>query len=83
MAARCSGPAAGRVKPAGAFRGETTVHKVQALHPAALPDSIRSEVVLHMARLTIMGPEGRAEADQLPHNTLGRYPNNNAKLVAK
>ena len=34
-----------------------------------------------MPRLTIISPEGRQEADLLPHNTLGRHPNNTVQVL--
>jgi hypothetical protein len=34
-----------------------------------------------MPRLTIIGPEGRQEFDLLPHNTLGRHPNNTMQVL--
>jgi len=34
-----------------------------------------------MPRLTIISPEGRLEADLLPHNTLGRHPNNTVQVL--
>lgn len=34
-----------------------------------------------MARITIIGPEGRQERDLLPHNTLGRHPNNTHQVL--
>lgn len=34
-----------------------------------------------MARLIIIGPEGRTERDLLPHNTLGRHPNNTHQVL--
>ena len=34
-----------------------------------------------MPRLTIIGPEGRQEVDLLPHNTLGRHPNNTVQVL--
>ncbi|MBK8169392.1 MAG: FHA domain-containing protein [Sandaracinaceae bacterium] len=34
-----------------------------------------------MARITIIGPEGRQEADLQAHNTLGRHPNNTIQLL--
>ena len=34
-----------------------------------------------MARLTIIGPEGRQDADLLAHNTLGRHPNNTVQVL--
>ena len=34
-----------------------------------------------MARITIIGPEGRQERDLLPHNTLGRHPNNTHQIL--
>ena len=33
------------------------------------------------ARITIIGPEGRHEAELKPHNTLGRHPNNTIQLL--
>lgn len=35
----------------------------------------------NMARITIIGPEGRQERDLLPHNTLGRHPNNTHQVL--
>lgn len=34
-----------------------------------------------MARLTIIGPDGQQERDLLPHNTLGRHPNNTVQIL--
>jgi len=34
-----------------------------------------------MPRISIIAPEGRAEADLLPHNTLGRHPNNTVQIL--
>ena len=34
-----------------------------------------------MARITIIGPEGRTEAELQAHNTLGRHPNNTIQLL--
>jgi adenylate cyclase len=34
-----------------------------------------------MARLIIIGPEGRTERDLLAHNTLGRHPNNTHQVL--
>ena len=34
-----------------------------------------------MPRISIIAPEGRAEADLLPHNTLGRHPNNTVQVL--
>ena len=34
-----------------------------------------------MPRIYIVAPEGRAEADLLPHNTLGRHPNNTVQIL--
>lgn len=34
-----------------------------------------------MPRLTIIGPEGRQDFDLLPHNTLGRHPNNTCQVL--
>ncbi len=34
-----------------------------------------------MARLTIIGPEGRQEVELLGHNTLGRHPNNTVQVL--
>ncbi|MBX3272597.1 MAG: FHA domain-containing protein [Sandaracinaceae bacterium] len=34
-----------------------------------------------MSRLTIMGPDGRQEVRLLPHNTLGRHPNNTVQVL--
>jgi adenylate cyclase len=34
-----------------------------------------------MARLTIIGPEGQEVKELLPHNTLGRHPNNTMQIL--
>jgi adenylate cyclase len=34
-----------------------------------------------MARITIIGPEGQEVKDLLPHNTLGRHPNNTIQIL--
>lgn len=34
-----------------------------------------------MSRLTIIGPDGRQEFELLPHNTLGRHPNNTVQVL--
>ena len=34
-----------------------------------------------MARLIIIGPEGRQESELRPHNTLGRHPNNTIQVL--
>jgi adenylate cyclase len=34
-----------------------------------------------MARLLIIGPEGRQERELVPHNTLGRHPNNTHQVL--
>src|SRR5262245_6782959 len=34
-----------------------------------------------MARIIIISPEGRQERDLLPHNTLGRHPNNTHQVL--
>ena len=34
-----------------------------------------------MARITIIAPDGRQERDLLPHNTLGRHPNNTHQVL--
>ncbi|MFO0693247.1 MAG: adenylate/guanylate cyclase domain-containing protein [Polyangiales bacterium] len=34
-----------------------------------------------MAKITIIGPEGRQERELLPHNTLGRHPNNTHQIL--
>lgn len=34
-----------------------------------------------MARLTIIGPEGRQETELQPHNTVGRHPNNTIQIL--
>ncbi|MBC7171813.1 MAG: FHA domain-containing protein, partial [Polyangiaceae bacterium] len=34
-----------------------------------------------MARLLIIGPEGRQERDLVAHNTLGRHPNNTHQVL--
>lgn len=43
--------------------------------------SIASRVASPMPRLTIIGPEGRQDFDLLPHNTLGRHPNNTVQVL--
>ena len=34
-----------------------------------------------MARITIIGPEGRQERELGVHNTLGRHPNNTHQIL--
>ncbi|MCC6874345.1 MAG: GAF domain-containing protein [Sandaracinaceae bacterium] len=34
-----------------------------------------------MSRLMIIGPEGRQDVELLPHNTLGRHPNNTVQVL--
>ncbi|HEY8428764.1 MAG TPA: adenylate/guanylate cyclase domain-containing protein [Sandaracinaceae bacterium] len=34
-----------------------------------------------MSRLMIIGPDGRQEVELLPHNTLGRHPNNTVQVL--
>ena len=34
-----------------------------------------------MARLTIIGPDGRHETDLQDHNTVGRHPNNTIQIL--
>src|SRR3954471_15486428 len=36
-----------------------------------------------MAKLLIISPEGQQERDLLPHNSLGRHPNNSIQLLDK